>query len=109
MKFIVRKIEKDEAVSFIRTRTIYFIKRREHESVAEHYNKGEIEAIDIMEQVAGSYKNKKRAINMSHALKYLIRAPFKGNEEGDIDKAIDYLIRVKYGEWRDWKGAVESE
>lgn len=75
----------------------------------KHYKQGDVEAIDIMEQVAGSYKNKKRAINMSHALKYLIRAPFKGNEEGDIDKAIDYLIRVKYGEWRDWKGAVESE
>ena len=75
----------------------------------KHYKQGDIEAIDIMEQVAGSYKDKERAINMSHALKYLIRAPFKGNEEGDIDKAIDYLMRVKYGEWKNWKGVVEGE
>ena len=38
MKFIVRKIEKDEAVSFIRTRTIYFIKRRETLDVVTPYN-----------------------------------------------------------------------
>src|SRR5699024_9744275 len=75
----------------------------------KHYKQGDIEAIDIMEQVAGSYKSKTRAINMSHALKYLIRAPFKGNEEGDIDKAIDYRMRVKYCEWKNWKGVVEGE
>ena len=29
--------------------------------------------------------------------------------EGDIDKAIDYLMRVKYGEWKNWKECERNE
>lgn len=57
-----------------------------------HYNKGKIEAIVIIEQVASTYPIKV-ALSIGNTVKYLIRAPFKNGVE-DLKKAQWYLNRA---------------
>ena len=51
----------------------------------EHYNQG-IEAIDIIESWNLNF-------SLGNAIKYILRAPYKGSKGEDIQKAIWYLER----------------
>ena len=51
----------------------------------EHYNQG-IEAIDIIESWNLNF-------SLGNAIKYILRAPYKGSKKEDIQKAIWYLER----------------
>lgn len=64
----------------------------------EHYNYGEIEIIDFIEQVSEHY-NPVVAVHISNAIKYLSRAPHKNGKE-DIEKARWYIERA-YQKWSD--------
>jgi hypothetical protein len=57
-----------------------------------HYRQGEIEAIDIIEQVVAAYPPE-IAYLIGNVLKYLIRAPHKGKLSEDLNKAEWYLKR----------------
>ena len=52
----------------------------------EHYTKGKIETIDLIEQRFLDFR-------LANAVKYLARAVYKGNEEKDTKKATWYLTR----------------
>jgi hypothetical protein len=52
----------------------------------EHYNKGSIEAINIIE---GWNLN----FSVGNVIKYMLRAPHKGDEINDLEKAKWYLER----------------
>ena len=52
----------------------------------EHYTQGKIECIDFIEDQRMGYHE-------GCALKYIVRARFKGNEAEDLKKAIWYLRR----------------
>jgi hypothetical protein len=55
----------------------------------EHYNKSFIEAIDIIGLIVDN-----DAFCMGNFLKYIIRAPYKGNFKKDIKKAHWYLQNI---------------
>ena len=57
-----------------------------------HYNYGDIETIDFIEQVTKHY-NPNVAYHISHAIKYLARSPHKNGKE-DVDKARWYIERA---------------
>lgn len=59
------------------------------------YNQGAIETIDMMESVALSWEDLPKAIpSVTTAIKYIDRAPHKGDPRRDIHKAIWYLNRA---------------
>lgn len=58
-----------------------------------HYIRGGVEAIDIIEHVAKDYPAD-MAYHVGNILKYLIRAPHKGNMRQDLSKATWYLNRA---------------
>ena len=64
----------------------------------EHYNYGEIEIIDFIDQVSEHY-NPVVAVHIANAIKYLSRAPHKNGKE-DIEKARWYIERA-YQKWSD--------
>ncbi|MBF0793781.1 DUF3310 domain-containing protein [Mammaliicoccus lentus] len=64
----------------------------------DHYNYGEIEIIDFIEQVSEHY-NPVVAVHIANAIKYLSRAPHKNGKE-DIEKARWYIERA-YQKWSD--------
>ena len=64
----------------------------------EHYNYGEIEIIDFIEQVTQHY-NSVVAYHIGNAIKYLARSPHKNGKE-DIEKARWYIERA-YQKWSD--------
>lgn len=51
----------------------------------KHYNKG-IEAIDYIESWDMNF-------NVGNAIKYITRAPYKGNQKEDLEKALWYIQR----------------
>lgn len=57
-----------------------------------HYTAGGIEAIDVIEKW-----NLNR--NLAQAVAYVLRCEHKGNKNHDLEKAIDYLHRERYGSW----------
>ncbi|WP_436962785.1 DUF3310 domain-containing protein [Staphylococcus shinii] len=57
-----------------------------------HYNYGEIEVIDFIEQVTKHY-NPNVAYHIGNAIKYLARSPHKNGKE-DVDKARWYIERA---------------
>lgn len=57
-----------------------------------HYNYGDIEVIDFIEQVTQHY-NPNVAYHIGNAIKYLARSPHKNGKE-DIDKARWYIQRA---------------
>lgn len=61
-----------------------------------HYNYGEIEVIDFIEQVTQHY-NANVAYHIGNAIKYLARSPHKNGKE-DIQKAKWYIERA-YENW----------
>lgn len=58
----------------------------------EHYKNDTIEAIDVIEAYKLSY-------NLCNVLKYVLRADRKGQRDSDLEKAINYLWRERYGTW----------
>ncbi|MDK9849750.1 MULTISPECIES: DUF3310 domain-containing protein [Staphylococcus] len=69
-----------------------------HETVnhPSHYNYGEIEVIDFIEQVTQHY-NTNVAYHIGNAIKYLARSPHKNGKE-DVAKAKWYIERA-YDNW----------
>ena len=67
-------------------------KRKDVVNHPSHYNRGKIEAIVIIEQIASAYPIKV-ALSIGNTVKYLIRAPFKNGVE-DLKKAQWYLNRA---------------
>ncbi|MGK8294050.1 DUF3310 domain-containing protein [Staphylococcus arlettae] len=61
-----------------------------------HYNYGEIEVIDFIEQVTQHY-NANVAYHIGNAIKYLARSPHKNGKE-DVEKAKWYIERA-YENW----------
>jgi len=51
-----------------------------------HYNKGKIEAIDIIEDWSLNF-------SLGCVIKYTLRAPYKGTELEDLEKARWYIER----------------
>ena len=64
----------------------------------DHYNYGDIEIIDFIEQVTQHY-NSDVAYHIGNAIKYLARSPHKNGKE-DIEKARWYIERA-YQKWSD--------
>ena len=58
-----------------------------------HYTAGPVEIIDIIEQIVNTY-SAADGWSVGQAIKYLARAPLKGNYEEDLQKAQWYLNRV---------------
>ncbi|MBL4783888.1 MAG: DUF3310 domain-containing protein [Cohaesibacteraceae bacterium] len=58
-----------------------------------HYTSGSIETIDVIEQVCALYPGNE-ACNIGNVIKYVSRAPLKGNKLQDLQKARNYLNRV---------------
>lgn len=67
-------------------------KRQDTVNHPVHYNYGDIEVIDFIEQVAQHY-NPKVAYHIGNAIKYLARSPHKNGKE-DIAKAKWYIERA---------------
>ncbi|OEK71021.1 hypothetical protein AST02_05130 [Staphylococcus equorum] len=61
-----------------------------------HYNYGEIEVIDFIEQVTQHY-NSNVAYHIGNAIKYLARSPHKNGKE-DVAKAKWYIERA-FDKW----------
>ncbi|MEQ7790733.1 DUF3310 domain-containing protein [Staphylococcus nepalensis] len=67
-------------------------KRKDNVNSPSHYNYGEIEVIDFIEQVTKHY-NPNVAYHIGNAIKYLARSPHKNGKE-DVDKARWYIERA---------------
>ena len=106
--------EKGESVRIFKPNSMFFGKNRQDYYVPaedeeeqhttdpvnhpEHYNYGEIEIIDFIEQVTEHY-NSDVAYHIGNAIKYLARSPHKNGKE-DIEKARWYIERA-YQKWSD--------
>ena len=67
-------------------------KRKDNVNSPSHYNYGEIEVIDFIEQVTQHY-NPNVAYHIGNAIKYLARSPHKNGKE-DVEKARWYIERA---------------
>ena len=67
-------------------------KRKDNVNSPSHYNYGEIEVIDFIEQVTKHY-NPNVAYHIGNAIKYLARSPHKNGKE-DVAKAKWYIERA---------------
>ena len=106
--------EKGESVKIFKPNSMFFGKNRQDYYVLaedeeeqhttdpvnhpDHYNYGEIEIIDFIEQVTQHY-NSDVAYHIGNAIKYLARSPHKNGKE-DIEKARWYIERA-YQKWSD--------
>ena len=63
-----------------------------------HYTNNEIEVIHFIEQVVQHYPPTE-AYHIGNVLKYIARAPHKGNYIKDLEKAENYLHRALRGVW----------
>ena len=59
----------------------------------EHYNYGKTETIDYIMQVATLYPGH-QAVLVGNVIKYISRAPLKGDKEKDLKKAQWYLNKL---------------
>ena len=66
----------------------------------EHYTKDNIEVIEFIEQVVQHYPPTE-AYHIGNVLKYIARAPHKGNYIADLEKAENYLHRAIRGVWHE--------
>lgn len=100
------KIFKPNSMFFGKNRQDYYILAEDEEEQQttdpvnhpDHYNYGEIEIIDFIEQVTQHY-NSDVAYHIGNAIKYLARSPHKNGKE-DIEKARWYIERA-YQKWSD--------
>lgn len=58
-----------------------------------HYAYGKIEVIDFIMQTAVLYRGD-QAVLVGNVLKYLARAPLKGNMKQDLEKSLWYLKKL---------------
>lgn len=58
-----------------------------------HYNQGPIEVIDIIQ--ASMTPEMFRGYLLGNVLKYMLRAPYKGNQEQDHEKAKWYFDKLR--------------
>jgi len=58
-----------------------------------HYNYGKVETIDYIMQVCALYPGHQAAL-VSNIVKYVSRAPLKGDKEKDLKKAQWYLNKL---------------
>ena len=65
-----------------------------------HYTKDNIEVIEFIEQVVQHYPPTE-AYHIGNVLKYIARAPHKGNYIEDLEKAENYLHRAIRGVWHE--------
>lgn len=93
-----QKILQENQVDFGKDKTDYYelVSDEINDQVnsPSHYTQGKYEVIDMLEQLASSYKNPTIAYLVSTAGKYLFRAPFKNNLKQDLEKAVWYLNRA---------------
>lgn len=61
-----------------------------------HYTSGKFEVIEVIEDIIQHFKNPVEAFLAGQAIKYIARAPLKGNYQEDISKAMWYLHRLDY-------------
>lgn len=71
-------------------------KRKDTVNHPSHYNYGDIEVIDFIEQVTQHY-NANVAYHIGNAIKYLARSPHKNGKE-DVGKAKWYIERA-FEQW----------
>lgn len=55
-----------------------------------HYNEYSFEVIDVIDEVVPNFDSQISG-HIQNAIKYIFRAPFKGNETEDLKKAVWYL------------------
>lgn len=60
----------------------------------KHYTKSKYETIDIIEDIISNYEISQDAFLVGQVIKYLSRAPLKGNYLENIQKAQWYLNRL---------------
>lgn len=82
----------EEIISHSQSNDVQQRKRKDMVNSPSHYNRGKVEAIVIIEQIASAYPIKV-ALSIGNTVKYLIRAPFKNGVE-DLKKAQWYLNRA---------------
>jgi len=58
-----------------------------------HYQGNGMQAVDVIEAFKLGY-------NLGNVVKYVLRAGKKDDRNQDLDKAIAYLWRERYGTWR---------
>lgn len=58
-----------------------------------HYTSGKVEVIDFIMQVCALYPGHQAAL-VSNIVKYVSRAPLKGDKEKDLQKAQWYLNKL---------------
>lgn len=85
-------LEKDYRERFVQSNDLQQRKRNDTVNHPSHYNYGEIEVINFIEQVTQHY-NANVAYHIGNAIKYLARSPHKNGKE-DIDKARWYIERA---------------
>ncbi len=85
-------LEKDYRERFVQSNDVQQRKRKDNVNSPSHYNYGEIEVIDFIEQVTKHY-NPNVAYHIGNAIKYLARSPHKNGKE-DVDKARWYIERA---------------
>lgn len=85
-------LEKDYRERFVQSNDLQQRKRNDTVNHPSHYNYGDIEVIDFIEQVTQHY-NANVAYHIGNAIKYLARSPHKNGKE-DIAKAKWYIERA---------------
>ena len=65
-----------------------------------HYTQDNIEVIEFIEQVVQHYPPTE-AYHIGNVLKYIARAPHKGNYIEDLEKAENYLHTALRGVWHE--------
>ncbi|WP_232514169.1 DUF3310 domain-containing protein [Staphylococcus nepalensis] len=82
----------EEIISHSQSNDVQQRKRKDTVNHPSHYNYGDIEVIDFIEQVTQHY-NPNVAYHIGNAIKYLARSPHKNGKE-DVEKAKWYIERA---------------
>ena len=93
VKAINKNIEDSQKyIDEVKSNDLQQRKRKDTVNHPSHYNYGDIEVIDFIEQVTKHY-NPNVAYHIGNAIKYLARSPHKNGKE-DVDKARWYIERA---------------
>lgn len=68
------------------TEADYLTKQLNLAPASDHYKSGEVEPIHLIE-------SQRVGFHLGNAIKYIVRAPLKGDLTGDLKKAIWYIER----------------
>jgi len=61
---------------------------------ANYYDAGGVEVINVIKSKIESMNDGFTAYCLGNAIKYVLRAPYKGSMERDVEKAITYLTVI---------------